>query len=91
MMGHIFLCGAIPSASKHPISDNVDIDAPELLSDYILFSDELHHKLIDADEFYDVVDTLQKTGILATDATFLTSGYGNKYGRKGSSPLNRSN
>ena len=47
----------------------MDIEAPEFFSDDLFFSDKFCHNLLDAGEFYGVVDTLQNTVTLVTDAT----------------------
>ena len=47
----------------------MDIEAPEFWSDDLFFSDNFCHNLLDAGEFYGVVDTLHNTVTLVTDAT----------------------
>ena len=84
LMGHIFIGGAVTSESKPPTSDDVYIGAPDFLSDDIFFSNEFRKNLY-ADEFYDAVKTLHKTGTLATDSAAPTSGDEDKTGSNDSS------
>ena len=73
LTSHFFIGGAITSETKPPTSDDVDVGAPDFWYEDIFFGDEFCDKL-DDDAFYDAVETLHKTGTLATDATVPTSG-----------------
>ena len=57
------------------------VRASDFWSDELFFSDEFRNKL-DADAFYDSVETLHKTGTLATDDAVSNSGEKDKAGRK---------
>ena len=44
-MGHLFIVGAVTSDSKPPISDDVDVVAPDLCTDDLFFSNDLRAKI----------------------------------------------
>lgn len=71
-MGQLFIGVAITSESNPTTLDDVDDRDPDFCYDDLLFSDYFRDKL-DADTFYDAVETLSKNGTLATDATVPTS------------------
>ena len=66
LMGHLFIGCAVTYKSNPPTSDDVDFWAPYFYSDDLFFSNEFQDKL-EADAFYDAVETLHNTGALATD------------------------
>ena len=85
LMVHLFLDVAITYEAKPPISDDVEIDAPDFFYVDLFFSYYLCHKLIDDDELYDAVETLHNNGTLGTDDTVPIYGDMNESGRKVSS------
>ena len=72
-MVHLFIGGAVTSESNTPTSNDVDFGAPDFWSDELFFRDEVRNKL-DADMFYDAVETLHKNATLATDNTVIIPG-----------------
>ena len=65
-MGHLFIGNAVNSGSKPPTSDDVDVGAPNLCSYDLFFSNDIFGNL-EADTFYNTVETLHKNGTLTND------------------------
>ena len=72
-MVDLFIGGSITYESNPLTPNDLDVGAPDFCSDDIIFIDEFRNNL-DADEFYDAVETFHKTGKLATDTTVPTPG-----------------
>ena len=75
-MDQLFIVFAIIYESNPPISDDVDVNAPDF------WSDEIY-----ADIFYDAVKNLHKTVTFATDDAVPSSGDEDDSGRKNSSSV----
>ena len=65
LMGDLFIGGAVTSYSKPPTSYDLGSVTPDFCSDDIFFSNYFCDKL-DYDAFYYLVESLHKTGTLAT-------------------------
>ena len=72
-MGHLFIGGAVTYEPKPPTLNDLYVGAPDFCYNYLLFGDEFRDKL-DAEDFYDAVKTLHKTGTIADDSTVPTPG-----------------
>ena len=70
---HLFIGDAITSESNPSTQYGVDVGAPYFWSDDLFFGNNYREKL-DANSFYDAVQTLHKTGTLANDDAVPTSG-----------------
>ena len=73
LMVDLFIGGSVTYESNTPTPNDVDVGAPDFCSNDPFFIDEFRNNL-DADEFYDAVETIHKTGKLATDTTISTPG-----------------
>ena len=71
LMDKLFIGGVVTSNPNPPSLNDVDFGVPDFCSDDLFFRNEFRGKL-DADSFYDAVDTIHKTGTLTTNTTIST-------------------